>query len=86
MAAMWSGENRFECIPGPDGTWTVWDYLAGRPACLNGILIGCSEFRADAAKQMLANEFGSWTEKNLPVHRRHARPSQTNAHPMRTAR
>ncbi len=63
MAAMWSGENRFECIPGPDGTWTVWDYMAGRPAYLNGVLIACSELRADAAKQMLASEFGPWIEK-----------------------
>jgi hypothetical protein len=37
--------------------------MAGRPAYLNGVLIACSELRADAAKQMLASEFGPWIEK-----------------------
>lgn len=73
---MWSGENRFECIPGPGGTWTVWDYAANRPACLNGILIGCSEFRADAAKQMLANEYGPWIGHLVPPAARSVSPNQ----------
>lgn len=37
----------------------VWDHDAGCPARLSGILIGCTEFRAQAAKAILTRIYNA---------------------------
>ena len=51
---MVNSQSRFDCRPEPDGTWTVWDNVAGSPAMLGGHpLAGRTHERAEAARDIL---------------------------------